>query len=441
MTCREIVAELTAGLDRLETTLRDIDPQHRSLRAVFNASWRLLSTAERRTLAKLTIFHGGFTLEAAHAIANASPVLLGALRNKSLLRAAGSRRYDMHTLVHQFSAETLATDPQAAAHTQQAHSCYFLTLLAEQALALDTREARVASDKIQPDRENVAVAWQQATEQAALQLLHNALDGLVHFCDLRGLFLEAQTLLERSLARFEIPPAAIQACACDETQQLNLPWLHLHCRLLTALAYFSGRRGLERTLALAQKALALAQQIESKPEIISNYIIQASVFELAADYPQGILLAEKALRMARESRLDRHTGLCLDLLGNIALLSSEFDRANDLFQGVLAIHEQTGRLEQRGRAAIGYLGLVAAEQGRYDVALKYNQRYLESCEAMDDRHNTAHAQHYLAYLWLRLGYFDARLRWMHKVLRVPARLGIGICAALRCMPKPGRIAI
>ena len=76
---------------------------------------------------------------------------------------------------------------------------------------------------------------------------------------------------------------------------------------------------------------------------------------------------------------------------------------------MLAIHEQTGRLEQRGRAAIGYLGLVAAEQGRYDVALKYNQRYLESCEVMDDRHNTAHAQHYLAYLWLRLGYFARAL--------------------------------
>jgi tetratricopeptide (TPR) repeat protein len=70
------------------------------------------------------------------------------------------------------------------------------------------------------------------------------------------------------------------------------------------------------------------------------------------------------------------------------------------------LHEQTGRLEQRGRAAIGYLGLVATEQERYDLALQYNQRYFESCEAMDDRHNIAHAQHFLAYLWVRLGHFE-----------------------------------
>ena len=399
LTCQEIVAEVAAGLDRLETTLRDVDPQHRSLRAVFNASWRLLSAAERCMLAKLTVFRGGFSLDAARAIAEAAPILLGVLRNKSLLRSAGSRRYDMHALVHQFSAETLATDAPTAARAQQTHTQYFMTLLAEQALALDTRQARAASDRIQPDWENVVAAWQQATTQAELDLLHNALDGLVYFCDLRGLFLEAQTLLARTLA--QLPSAQNR----DKAQQLNLAWLNLQCRLLTALAYFSGRRGLDSTLDLAQQALDLACQIECQPEIISNLIIQAATFELAADYPQGILLAEKALHMAQTAKLDRHTGLCLDLLGNIALLAGEFDRAYELFQRVLVIHEQTGRLEQRGRAAVGYLGLVAAEQGRYDVALQYNQRYLESCEAMADRHNTAHAQHYLAYVWLRLGYF------------------------------------
>jgi len=409
LSCAEIVTELAAGLDRLETTVQDIDPQHRSLRAVFNASWRLLAPAERRTVAKLTVFRGGFSVEAARAVVGASPVLLSALRNKSLLRHAGSRRYDMHALIHQFSAEALATDPPAAAHVQQAHCRYFLTLLTEQAPALDTQAARGASDHIQPDWENVVAAWQQATEQAELQLLHNALDGLVYFCDLRGLFIEAQTLLERAIAHFEMPFAAPQAYGRNETQPLHLAWVSLHCRLLTALAYFAGRRGLDSTQALAQKALALAYQIESRPEIISNYLIQADVFELAGDYPRGIQLAEKALGMAKASGLDRHAGLCLDLLGNIALLSSEFDRANDLFQRVLAIHEQTGRLEQRGRAAIGYLGLVATEQGRYDIALQYTQRYLTSCEAMDDRHNTAHAQHYLAYLWLRLGYFERAL--------------------------------
>lgn len=394
LTCQEIAAEVAAGLDRLETTPRDLDPQHSSLRAVFNSSWRLLSPVERRTLARLSVFRGGFHWAAARTVAQASPLVLNALRNKSLLRNAGSRRYDMHALVHQFSAEALATDPQDAAAVQRAHSHTFLTLLAEQAVALDTREAHKAVDRIQPDWENIVVAWQYAVAQGALPLLHNALDGLVYFCDLRGLFLEAQTLLEQSLA-------ALQSNGDAEAQQL-----HLHCRLLTTVAYFAGRRGLASTLALARQALALAQQIESVPEVIRNLITQADAFELAADYAQGMALAEQALGLAQAAKLDHHTGLCWDLLGNIALLAGDFDRAQACFQQVLVVHEQTGRLEQRSRAAIGYLGLVTAEQGRYDVALQYNQRYLESCEVMDDRHNLAHAQHYLAYVLLRLGYFD-----------------------------------
>ncbi len=124
----------------------------------------------------------------------------------------------MHALVHQFAAEALATDVQATAYAQFNHMQYFMTLLAEQAIALDTREARVASDQIQLDWENIVAAWQQATEQAALQLLHNALDGLVHFCDLRGLFLEAQTLLQRSLACFETLMAPADAGGCVATQ-------------------------------------------------------------------------------------------------------------------------------------------------------------------------------------------------------------------------------
>ncbi|MCX6047834.1 MAG: hypothetical protein NT075_22265, partial [Chloroflexi bacterium] len=235
-------------------------------------------------------------------------------------------------------------------------------------------------------------AWQWAIEVGSLDLLHHALDGIVRFCDLRGLFQEVQMLLERSIAGVETSQAA--------TQQT------LYCRLLTALAYFTGRRGLDSTLALSQKALALAYSLDSKAEIISNLVIQASVCELSADYAQGLALAKQALTLAQAEHLERHIGLCLDQLGNIALLAGDYDRANQMFLQVLAIHEKTGRLEQRGRAAIGYLGLVATEQGHYDLGLQYNQRYLESCEAMDDRHNIAHAQHYLAYLWLRLGYFE-----------------------------------
>lgn len=413
LTCQEIVSELTDGLDLLETTLRDLDPQHRSLRAVFNSSWRLLTAAERRTLARLAVFRGGFNLDAARAIADAAPLLVSGLRNKSLLRNAGSRRYDMHALVQQFSAEALRSDLADEERIRLAHSHYFLTLLAEQAIALDTRAARTAADIIQPDWENVAIAWRYAIERSELALLQNALDGLVRFCNLRGLFQEAQTLLECSVAYLAgLPPGA------DSAQRL-----HLRCRLLTAQADFAGRRGLEQTRGLAQAALGLAEQIDSRTELISNYITLATACELVADFAQGGALAEKALQLAEADGLELQVGLCLDILGRIAYASGKYEQANLLFQQVLAIHEKTGRIEQRGRAATGRLGSVAIEQGRYDVALHYSKLYLESCEAVDDRRNLAHALHHWAYLWLRLGEFETAIRFEEQGIARASLLG------------------
>jgi predicted ATPase len=399
LSCQEIVAELSGGLSQLETTLRDIAPHHRSLRAVFEASWRLLSEAEQRALMLLAVFRGGVTRDAARAIAGASAALLSGLRDKSLLRPAGARRYDMHAVVQQFAAEALTADPQAAERAHRDHSRYFLTILAAQAVALDTRDARAAADAIQLDWENISRAWQSVAQSGEHALLEGALDGLVRFCNLRGLFQEAQIALERAL----LPPSS---GAHEPAPPL------LHCRLLTARAYMAGRRRLEQTLTLAQQALALAEQLEDRQAIIENLIIQSNAYRYAADHAQARALAEHALVLAQANGLEVYAGLCLHSLGVIGLLMNEFERASTRFQQVLAIHRRTGRLEQCGREAIGRLGTIASEQGRHDTALQYLQDYLASCERMGDRRNIVHAEHHLAFVWLKLGEYGRVIQIM-----------------------------
>ncbi len=418
LSCQEILLELLAGLDRLETTLHDIDPQHRSLRAVYNSSWRLLSSAERDTLARLAVFRGGFTQDAARSIADASPALLSALRNKSLLRHAGSRRYDMHALVHQFSVEALAADQQVAASIQHSHSQYFLTLLADQTIALDTRNAGSAGARIQPDWENVVVSWQQATAQEEFDLLQNALDGLVRFCDLRGLYSEIEPLLENAVAHIEAP------LHLREGRQAANQRMTLHCRLLTAQTYFAECRGLYgRTVELSQKALVLAEALESKAEIIGIYLNQAKAFELIADYTQGMALAEKTLQMAQASGFELQAGICLELIGYNCYRLGDYARATEIYQRLLAFHEQTGRLELPARLAVSILGQMALEQGEYESGLHYCQRFLASSEATDDRVNTAHAHSYLTRVWCSLGHFEHALASAAQSIALASILG------------------
>jgi predicted ATPase len=57
----QLLAQIRGSFDRLATTMRDAPARHRSLRAVFDHSWALLTAAQQTALPRLALFHGGFT--------------------------------------------------------------------------------------------------------------------------------------------------------------------------------------------------------------------------------------------------------------------------------------------------------------------------------------------------------------------------------------------
>ena len=86
--------------------------RQRSLRAAFNYAWRLLPEQERTAFQNLSTFRGGFTGQAAEAVAGAARRDLQGLVNKSLLALSADGRYDVHELLRQFAAEKLTADCQ-----------------------------------------------------------------------------------------------------------------------------------------------------------------------------------------------------------------------------------------------------------------------------------------------------------------------------------------
>ena len=160
----EIATEIGQSLDFLETDLRDVPERQRSMRAVFDHSYRLLAEREREVLQALSVFRGGFTREAAQRVADAPLRELIALVHKSLLHRMPRGRYELHELLRQYVADKLETSGEANA-ARDAHSVYYADFLYQREEDLKGRRQLGALDEIEADFENVRAAWIWAIKQ------------------------------------------------------------------------------------------------------------------------------------------------------------------------------------------------------------------------------------------------------------------------------------
>src|SRR5262245_36675660 len=126
MLCAEIAQQLAQNFEMLTTSLRNMVERHRSIRALFDQSWRLLSGVEQTALMRLSVFRGGWTLDETRPVTEASVEIVLALVDKSLLRNNGSGRYDLHELVRHYAAEQLA----ASGEMETIRHRHFTTYLA-----------------------------------------------------------------------------------------------------------------------------------------------------------------------------------------------------------------------------------------------------------------------------------------------------------------------
>jgi len=181
--CAAIAAELRAGIELLRADGASHPPRHASMEVVFEQSWQRLVAAEREVLARLAVFRGGFTMEAARAVAAAPLPVLSALADKSLLRKDGAR-LALHPLVQQLAAHKL--DDDSCRKTRAAHSAYFLHRLVQWQGAVETGE-RDTLRAIDADLENFRVAWQWALDAGPADAVPGCAGALLRYFDHRGL--------------------------------------------------------------------------------------------------------------------------------------------------------------------------------------------------------------------------------------------------------------
>jgi tetratricopeptide (TPR) repeat protein len=200
LSCREIAHEIERGLSFLAVTARDVPERHRSITAVFDHSWRLLSPEEQRVLRQLSVFRGGFTREAAEQIAEANLALLSSLVNKSLVQHNDMHvgRFDLHELIRQYAAIRLEEDAAEEHDTRERHSQYYLSLLEKYEAGLRSKRQKETLAILTADIDNLRIAWDTAITHEAIELLRHAAGPLYYVYELLQYFREAESIYKRA---------------------------------------------------------------------------------------------------------------------------------------------------------------------------------------------------------------------------------------------------
>ena len=384
LTCAEIAAELERSLDLLSTSARDVPARHRSMQAVFDHSWKLLSDDEQRALARLSVFRGGFDREAAEQVAGAPLRMLSLLVTKSLVRRTGAGRYDLHELIRQYAAARLEAEASSIAAARRQHYAFYLGL-AEAALPHLKGSGQLEwLRRLEEEHDNfrAALEWSlsQRDQGPELQGAEAALrlaGSLRWFWRMRSYYDEGLTWLDRALARSRDTggPPALRAQATAKV----------------ALALLTDSIGDHPTAhARAQESAALFREIDDKAGLAEALLLVGQTLRWQGDAAQGRQRMQEALVLFREVGDRWSTAMALYRLGADL---SDFSRDP---AGPLMLEESAAILEELGDKFVSVnvhisTGLVAFWLGKYAGARAGFQRALELAREIGDPWGAADA--------------------------------------------------
>ncbi len=456
LTCAEIAAELTHGTELLHAVDATQPPRHASLEAVFDKSWQLLMPVERAALARLSVFRGGFTAEAARAVARAPLPVLAALADKSLLRKDGARLH-LHPLVQQFAVKRLGEGPERDA-TQAAHAEFFLGLLG-QMRGLTMAGGGAALQVIDEDFENFRRAWTWAIAQTKPGAATGGAKALLDLCDFRGRIADGLALFA---AAVDSPLAQVDAAfgALARSQFAHVLYrldryaeAEANAKLALEAAKKSERETRRQsfnvlaTCALRLGRLAEAREyfhkvLDASPAETHSRTFAATLDHLAlvekgmGNFDEALRLGLQALAQHRRNGSTATEALCLSNLGSLHLARGEYAAAVDYLKGALAICERDGIVSTL-QYVLSNLTEVTMHLGDLAAAETYARRTLESALTTNHRAVAGSARFNLARLARRRSDLDAARAALAEATETVLPLGVPILKfdALACLAE------
>lgn len=393
LACQEIAHEIQNNLDFLATSARNVPDRHRSIRAVFDYSWQLLTPKEQRVLRRLSIFWGGFSREAAEAVAGASLSMLAIFVAKSLLYRRETSRYDLHELVRQYALEHLRQDEQEYTQLQQRHSQYYTTLLERRGQGFKGSERPMVVAELTAELANLRLGWHWAATHQQIKEINQAADTLFWLYESRSNCREGVPLFELAVQNLQTSEILSSTAAGSATWEYQLAL----AQTLSYQGFFCFRQGqhpqgrdlLQHSLTLL-RALAETQPDATRAALSTTLIFLGTVRAVMGNYSESHRLLQEGLRMKRE--LNDYWGAAFGLrqLGLAAYYVGDYAEAHRWLSESLVLSR---KLENTWSiaASLNLLSMATYAQGAYEEAKQLLGEGLALSKSLEDRYNIAFA--------------------------------------------------
>ena len=380
LTPAQMLAELERRFALL--TLHDLgrDARHQSLQATLQWSYDLLPPELQTLFARLSVFCGGWTLEAAQSVCQYGAALdgLDRLHTCSLLlleEVSATMRWRMLQSVQEFAGEALSPTERAA--RRRRHARYFLALARRAQRALKGAEQDKWLSRLEREQENLRAALTWALENDASMALRFG-NALARYWEMRGYLAEDRAYMTQAVTRSK----------ASVSKKVRM-------RALLTIANMSWHKGDPAlTKAYYEESFQLAQELE-KPLDMNRALTGLGIIEMhEGRYEAARLRFEESL--ARYRAINNVEGMAnlLHNLGSVNNLLNHNDLAAAYYLETLAVQDQQNDALLRARSLTGF-GIVRCHQGRFAEAQDLFERGFEIIKKIGSTRGIANSLHCL----------------------------------------------
>jgi predicted ATPase/class 3 adenylate cyclase len=385
----QILERLEQRLSLLTGGARDLPERQRTLRAAIEWSYELLSDDEQRLFARLAVFRGGCTLDAAEQVAEADLDTLQSLFDKSLVRHTEGRYWMLETL-REYAAERLEESGEAD-KLRRRHAEHFLALAEEAELKL-RHDSREWLDRLEHEHDNLRAALERLEASGEVELVLRLAGAVSRFWYLRGHVAEGRRRLESALRADERPTAA-RAKALNGAAVMALnsgdaattkvraeEALELHSTIgdewgaaYSRFMLGNAERDLERAQQLLDESVRRFRELGDENYTLTAAFNLAIVIEDLGDRERARTLHEEILCRARELKNEQLEAHSLTQLAMIFFAEDRLQDASSTLKQALRIFRDVGNLIEIA-INLGRFAAIFAREGQAATAARLLSR-------------------------------------------------------------------